>query len=137
MQLSRTASSKAGQAVDKIKSQNISRGCRREMKVAKRWQMDVITAFTWTRYMSKVQGREKWQWLSYSISCLVSAAAPINTLLSMLPIIKVLYFQLICNIRQKFCVKKKRALISTIENILWQSFAKGIAAGILVKLLLL
>lgn len=94
--------------------------------------MDVITAFTWTRYMSKVQGREKWQWLSYSISCLVSAAAAINMLLSELSIIKVLYFQLICNIRQNFCVKKKYALIRTVENILWQSFANRIAAGLLV-----
>lgn len=82
--------------------------------------------------MSKVQGREKWQWLSYSISCLVSAAAVINMLLSMLSIIKVLYFQLICNSRQNFRVKKKCALISTIDNTLWQSFAKRIAAGLLV-----
>lgn len=60
MQLSRAANSKTGHAVDKIKSQNSSRVCGREMKVAKRWQMDVITAFTRMRQMSKVQGREKW-----------------------------------------------------------------------------
>lgn len=67
------------------------------MKVAKRWQMDVITAFSWTRQMNKVQGREKWQLLSYSISYLVSAAATTNMMLSV-STIKVLYFQLICNI---------------------------------------
>lgn len=69
------------------------------MKVAKRWQMDVITAFTQTRQMSKVEGREKWQQLPYSITCLVSAAVTTNMMLSVLLIIKVLYFQLICNIR--------------------------------------
>lgn len=129
LQLSRTASSKAEHRMDKIKSQNTSCGYTWEMNLAKRWQMDVITESSWTRQTSKVQGREKWQVLSYSISHLVSAAATTNIMLSALYTIKVLYFQLLFSIRQSFCLKEKCALIRVAGTALWQSVVQRLLLG--------